>query len=149
MVKKKRSLIERANAIFKYIEQNSDFNSSPIAKSEFQKVGISPRDMDRWIELILMIQSNPRLTLVKKGKRTYLDLKDNKFTMHMRKIFQNQQKNYEERESALLLYFKAMLTLERIAGEPIDMESIVNEGWKIDRPTIVRIAEEALLDIQT
>lgn len=144
MVNKNRSLIERATAIFDYIEANTDFNTSPIPKSQFQKIGISPRDIDRWIELILMIQSMPRLKVLKKGKRTYLDSLDNKFTMHMRKIFQNQDKNYEDRKSAINLYLNAIMAIERVRGESIDMESIINENWKIDRPTIVRIAEEAL-----
>ncbi|OLS25248.1 MAG: hypothetical protein HeimC2_19240 [Candidatus Heimdallarchaeota archaeon LC_2] len=149
MVNKKRSLLERATAIFSYIEQNTDFNTKPIPKSEFQSVGISPRDMDRWIELIMLIQSMPQLIVKKMGKRTYVDSLDNKFTIHMKKTFLNQAKSYEERESALLLYFKALLTFERIRGEYIDIESIVNENWKIDRPTIVRIAEEALSEINS
>ena len=147
MLKKNRTLIERAEAIFNYIAENTDLSSDPIAKSEFQKVGISPKDMDRWIELILKIQSRPRLTVKSVGSRTYLHSLDNKFTMHMRRIFQNQDKNYEDRKSALLLYFNATLLMERLQGDHITVDSIIKESWEIDRPTIVRIAEEALLEI--
>lgn len=144
MVKKNRSLLERASAIFKYLEAYSDISTDPISKSEFQIVGISPRDMDRWIELITFIQSMPKLFVKKKGTRTYLSSIENKFMLHMKKIYQNPEKLEQDRESAILLYFKTLLAMERLTGEQVDIESIVNESWKIDRPTIVRLAEEAL-----
>ncbi|MHA2030511.1 MAG: hypothetical protein ACXAB7_09745 [Candidatus Kariarchaeaceae archaeon] len=90
----------------------------------------------------------PYLIDKRKGKRTYLDSLDNKnLLMHTRRIFQDQDKNYDERESAIHLDFSSMLLIERLRGDHIDTESIIKESWEIDRPTNVRIGEETLSEI--
>lgn len=60
----------------------------------------------------------------------------------MKKISQDPTKEYDERMSATLLYFRTSLLMERLLGETIDVDKIIQESWEIDRPTIVKIAEE-------
>ena len=69
------------------------------------------------------------------------------FMLLMRKTYLDSGKNLLERESALLLYFRTLLTVERLKGEEVDLQSIINEQWLIDRPTITRIAEDAISEI--
>jgi hypothetical protein len=141
VVKNKRSLIERATAILiKQFQMEQE-----ITFEEWSKLPAT--DMDRWIELIMYIQSMPRLEMSKKGRRTYLSTLENKFMLLVKKIYLDQKKSYQYRESALLLYFKGLLALERLKGDPMDIGTIVNESWIIDRPTIVRIAEEAFSEL--
>ena len=145
---KRRSLLERVNAIFRFIDVHIHWaDQTQISKSEFQKIGFSPRDMDQWIELITTIQSSPRITLVQKGKRKYIDQHDNKFTLYMKRIFLNPSKDYEERKSALLLYFHALIALEKMKADYVDIEGIIKESWELDKPTIVRMTDKALTDL--
>lgn len=143
MIKKTRTLLQRAKAIFRHL----DFYAEPIAKSKFQEIGISPREIGKWLELIQMIQSMPLLTLESSGVRTYVDLLENKFMLLMKRKYLDKNASYIEREGALLLYFKVLITVERLKGQDIDMEKIINEQWEIDRPTISRIAEDAISEI--
>ena len=94
-----------------------------------------------------MIQSMPLLTVEFSASRTYVDLLDNKFMLLMKKKYLDQNASYIEREWAILLYFKVLLTVERLKGQDIDMEKIIHEQWEIDRPTITRIAEDAISEI--
>jgi hypothetical protein len=144
MVKKRRTLLQRAKSIFNYL----NYYEEPIAKSRFQKVGISPREIDQWLELIQLIQSMPLVTVKSSNKRTYVDILENKFMMHMKRKYLNQDASYVEREGAILLYFRTMLTFERLKGEDVDMEELINRRWEIDRPTIMRIAEDAIAEIE-
>lgn len=144
MVKKRRTLLQRAKSIFGYIT----YYDEPIAKSRFQKVGISPREIDQWLDLIQLIQSMPLVTVKSGGKRTYVDTLENKFMMLMKRKFLNQDASYEDREAAILLYFRTMLTFERLKGEDVDMDELINRRWEIDRPTIMRIAEDAISKIE-
>lgn len=143
MPKKNRTLLQRAAAIFDYL----DTNCQPyeyLAKSTFQKIGISPREMDRWLELIIYIQSMPYLTITKERTRTYVGTLENKFMLLMRKNFLDQKRDIVERESAVLLYFKILLNHEKLRGEDISIEEIIAENWMLDRPTIRRIAKDAV-----
>ena len=144
MVKKRRTLLQRAKSIFGYL----NYYDEPIAKSRFQKIGISPREIDQWLELIQMIQSMPLVTVKSSDKRTYVDTLENKFMMLMKRKYLNQEVSYADREAAILLYFRVMLTFERLKGEDVDIEQLINKQWEIDRPTIMRIAEDAISEIE-
>ena len=145
---KRRSLLERAKAIFRFIDARMDLaNQSPIPKSEFQQIGFSPSDMDQWIDLIQIIQSSPRLHLMKKGNRKYISQRDNGFSLYMKRIFLDPSRKYDERKNALLLYFNAIIALEKLNEEVIDIERIIEESWELDRPTIIKMREEALADL--
>lgn len=146
MVKKTRTLLERAQAIFRYID---DFwvISEPLVKSSFQDVGISPREMDRWIDLIQFIQAQPLLLSSNQGKRTYVDVLENKFMLLMKKQFLNPSLSYITRESALLLYFNALLTTEKTRENLPTIDEVVKQNLQLDRPTIRKLAEDALSEL--
>ncbi|MCY3414308.1 MAG: hypothetical protein INQ03_21865 [Candidatus Heimdallarchaeota archaeon] len=142
MIKKTRTLLGRASAIFNYLDRFWVVDD-PLPKSNFQEIGLSPREADRWLELIRYIQSQPLVGLTMKGKRTYVHLRENKFMQLMKKQFTDPDLEYNQRESALLLYFKSLLIHERLHGEPVTIEDLIEQTWVIDRPTIKRIAEDA------
>ncbi|MHA2253759.1 MAG: hypothetical protein ACXAD7_25590 [Candidatus Kariarchaeaceae archaeon] len=143
MVKKTRTLRQRAEAIYSLLD-NRDILTQGIPKSQFQEVGISPKDIENWIDLIQFIQSMPLLMTKKKGKRTYLDTIENKFMLLMKKQFLDKNRDLIERESALLLYFKSLLVNEKLKGKDVTIEELIESSVNIDRPTIKRIVEEAL-----
>ncbi|MHA2030510.1 MAG: hypothetical protein ACXAB7_09740 [Candidatus Kariarchaeaceae archaeon] len=143
MVKKTRTLRQRAEAIYSLLDKY-DIVSQPVPKSQFKEVGISPKDIENWIDLIQFIQSMPLLIVKKMGKRTYVDTIENKFMILMKKHFLDKNRDLIERESAVLLYFRSLLTIEKLKGKEVTIEELVDSNWNIDRPTIKRIAEDAL-----
>ena len=143
MVKKTRTLRQRAEAIYSLLDKR-DIITQGVAKSQFQEVGISPKDIKNWIDLIQYIQSMPLLIVKEIGKRTYVDTLENKFMMLMKKHFLDENRDLIERESALLLYFKSMLVNEKLKGKDVTIEELIESSLNIDRPTIKRIAENAL-----
>ena len=144
MVKKRRTLLQRAKSIFSYLIHYDE----PVAKSRFQKVGISPREIDQWLELIKEIQSMPLVTVKTSANRTYVDILENKFMMLMKRKYLDQNASYAEREGAILLYFRTLLTNERLKGEEVDMDELIRYAGEIDRPTIIRMAEDAISEIE-
>jgi hypothetical protein len=149
MKRKSRTLLERVHAIFDLFD-NSPYGvfGPPIPKSGFQYVGISPKDIDQWLELIMFIQQQPLLEVTRTGTRTYVDIRENRFMLLMKRRFLNVELSSTERESALLLYFRSLITEERLKGEEIDLQTLVDSQWTIDRPTVVRIAEEVLEELE-
>lgn len=67
--------------------------------------------------------------------------------LHMKKIYFNQGKSEQDCESAILLYFKGLLAMERLTGEEVDIELLINQNWEISRPTIKRIASDAMKEL--
>lgn len=148
-MKKSRTLLDRAKAIFTFLEFNYEFYSEQsIPKSKFQEIGISPREMENWLELIEFIQSKPQILVRREKKRTNISLIENKFMLHMKKLYMNSSMNDLDREGALLLYYKSMLNLEKAKAQDVSIENLIEENWKIDRPTIKRIAEDAYMELK-
>ena len=67
--KNRRTLIERAQAIFKLI----DYEEDPFPKSKLQKVGLNPATAEKWLDLIMYIQKQPRIRLIKTKNTTIIE----------------------------------------------------------------------------
>ena len=60
-MRKTRSLLERAKDIFELIK-NED---KPFPKSKFKEIGLNPDVAENWLDLIVYIQTEEKIRLVK------------------------------------------------------------------------------------
>ncbi|RMG42298.1 MAG: hypothetical protein D6732_01260 [Methanobacteriota archaeon] len=125
----RRTLLERCKAIFCFIENNvsSIIPEQRIPKSDFQKVGISPKEIEQWLSLIEYIQNQPRIRVMKEGKRTWVELLENRHMVMMRKRAFNSMIPIDKRIGSLVSYIMILANLEKIKGEEIDVEAIIQE----------------------
>jgi len=108
--KTRRTLIERAQAIFKLV----DYEDDPFPKSKLQKVGLNPATAEKWLDLIVYIQKQSRIRLIKTKNSTIIEKQEQKYHMMSREIFMNPKKSYKERFHALQDYLSALVTSERL-----------------------------------
>ena len=108
--KKSRTLQQRAEQIFKYIDRQPE----PFPKSEFKDIGLNPKTAESWIQLIAYIQSQPVIRVTKIRSQTYIERLENKYLSMMRKRILDSNLSLKERTDAMNDYINALLTLEKI-----------------------------------
>ena len=108
--KNRRTLLERAQAIFRLIE----YEDEPFPKSKLQKVGLNPSTAEKWLELIVYIQKQPRIRLIKTKNNTIIEKHEQKYHTMSRDIFMDPSRSYKERFDALQDYLSALITSERL-----------------------------------
>ncbi|MGY5878732.1 MAG: hypothetical protein RTV31_00720 [Candidatus Thorarchaeota archaeon] len=108
--KRSRTLQQRAEQIFRYIDRQPE----PFPKSEFKAIGLNPKTAESWIQLIEFIQSQPRIRVTKMGSQTYIERLENKYLSMMRKRILDSSLSLKERTDAMNDYINALLTLEKI-----------------------------------
>ncbi|MHA2396616.1 MAG: hypothetical protein ACXAC0_07920 [Candidatus Thorarchaeota archaeon] len=106
---RRRTLAERAESIFKFI----DAQQEPFPKSEFQRIGLNPTTAESWVRLIEYIQSQPRIKVTKMGSSTYIEMIENKYLSMLRKRILDSSLSLKEREATMDDYITALITLER------------------------------------
>ena len=106
----RRTLIERAQAIFQIIEKVDE----PFPKSKLQEVGLNPITAEKWLELITFIQRQPRIRLIKTKNTTIVDRTEKGYHTMSRDIFTDSTRSYKERYLALQDYLSALITSERL-----------------------------------
>jgi hypothetical protein len=107
--KRRRTLAERAESIFRFI----DAQPEPFPKSKFQKIGLNPSTAESWVMLIEYIQSQPRIKVTKMGSSTYIEMIENKYLSMLRKRILDSSLSLKEREATMDDYITALITLER------------------------------------
>jgi predicted RNA-binding protein YlxR (DUF448 family) len=105
-----RTLTERAQSIFKFIEMQEE----PFPKSELQRIGFNPTTAESWIRLIEFIQSQPRIKATKMGSSIYVEKLENKYLSMLRKRVLDSSLSLKERTQTMDDYINALLTLEKI-----------------------------------
>ncbi|MHA1966901.1 MAG: hypothetical protein ACW964_03775 [Candidatus Hodarchaeales archaeon] len=112
----KRTLKQRAEEIFRLINNNSE----PIAKSRFKDIGLSSTAADNWLDLIIYIQNQNRIHLFKAGSYTFVDkqvfidrVSSSKYLQLCWNNFLNSEVSHEKRLGYLNDFAKAYLFLER------------------------------------
>ncbi|MFX0061468.1 MAG: hypothetical protein ACFFC7_04720 [Candidatus Hermodarchaeota archaeon] len=60
----RRTMLERARAIFELIKQEN----SPFPKSKLKDIGFGATSAESWLDLIVYIQSQPKIRLIKSGR---------------------------------------------------------------------------------
>ena len=111
--KNRRTLIERAKAIFDLV----DYLDEPFPKSQLQDIGLNPATADKWLDLIVYIQRQPRIRLIKTKRTTIIEKLEQKYHTMSREIFLDPRRSYEERFNALRDYFNALITSERLRDQ--------------------------------
>ena len=107
--KRRRTLAERAESIFKFIEAQPE----PFPKSEFQRIGLNPVTAESWVRLIEYIQSQPRIKVTKMGSSTYIEMLENRYLSMLRRRIFDSSLSLKEREVTMDDYITALITLER------------------------------------
>ncbi len=107
--KKRRTLAERAESIFSFI----DAQPEPFPKSKFQRIGLNPTTAENWVRLIEYIQSQPRIKVTKMGSSTYIEMIENRYLSMLRKRILDSSLSLKEREQTIDDYISALVTLER------------------------------------
>lgn len=108
--KRRRTLAERAESIFKFI----DMQPEPFPKSDFQRIGLNPSTAESWVRLIEYIQSQPMIKVTRMGSSTYIEKIENRYLSMMRKRILNPKLSLKERNDAMRDYINALMTLETI-----------------------------------
>ncbi len=107
----RRTLIERADAIFRLIEKVD----APFPKSKLQDIGLNPSTAEKWLDLITFIQQKPRIRMIKTGTNTIIEQLETGYHVMSRKIFMDTKRSYRERFHALQSYLSALITSERLS----------------------------------
>jgi hypothetical protein len=108
--RKSRTLTERAEAIFRFIERQP----GPFAKSELQEIGLNPSTADTWVRLIEYIQSQPRIRVTRMGSSTFIEKVENRYLSMLRKRLIDSGLSMKERSRTMEDYISALVTLELI-----------------------------------
>ncbi len=109
MSKKRRTLSERVESIFRFINAQSD----PFPKSKLQKIGLNPSTAESWVRLIEYIQSQPRIKVTRMGSSTFIEKIENRYLSMLRKRILDSKLSLKERTKSMDDYISALITLER------------------------------------
>jgi hypothetical protein len=107
--KKRRTLAERAESIFRFI----DAQPESFPKSEFQRIGLNPTTAENWVRLIEYIQGQPRIKVTRIRSSTYIEKIENRYLSMLRKRVLDSSLSLKEREATMDDYITALVTLER------------------------------------
>ena len=105
-----RSLLKRAERIFDII----DTEESPFPKSRLKKAGISIDAVDNWLDLIVFIQSQPRIRLTKISRNTVIEKLEKKFSQMSLKFFLDDTQPLEKRLQSLGAYADSVIVSQRL-----------------------------------
>jgi hypothetical protein len=108
--KRRRTLQERVESIFRFIEMQPE----PFPKSELQRIGLNPTTAESWVRLIEYIQAQPMIRVTRMGASTYIEKIENRYLSMMRKRILNPKLSLKERNDAMRDYINALMTLETI-----------------------------------
>ena len=109
MPRSRRTLIQRAQAIFRYINTRP----TPFPKSQLQDIGFNPTTAEDWLRLIEYIQSQPRIKVTKMGSNTYIERIENNYLSLLRKRVLDDALSFQERSKTMDDYINALIVLER------------------------------------
>ncbi|MFQ5833903.1 MAG: hypothetical protein ACE5H4_14450 [Candidatus Thorarchaeota archaeon] len=109
MPRKRRTLAERAESIFEFINAQGE----PFPKSKLQAIGLNPSTAENWVRLIEYIQSQPRIRITRLGSTTYIEQLENRYLSMLRKRILDSKLSLKERSKTMDDYIAALITLER------------------------------------
>ncbi|GAG71320.1 unnamed protein product, partial [marine sediment metagenome] len=83
---KRRTIQERVEAIFQFIEEQKDV----FPKSRLKEIGINPKAAEKWLKLIDYIQYQPKIRLIQTEHNTLVEKVEGKYQALMRKMIMDQ-----------------------------------------------------------
>jgi len=109
--KQRRTLRERAEAIFKFIKTQK--NAFP--KSRLKEIGLNPKAAEKWLDLIDYIQKQPKIRLLKSEHNTLIEKVEGDYQALMRKKSLDDSLPFEQRLQSVTDYMKSLYARERIS----------------------------------
>ncbi len=109
--KQRRTLIQRVEAIFKFI----DTQKKIFPKSRLKDIGLNPRAAERWLKLIDYIQKQPKIRLIQTGHNTLIEKVEGKYQALMRKMVVDETTPFEKRLQLVTDYLKSLYMRERVS----------------------------------
>ena len=106
---KRRTLQERAEDIFKFIDRQTEV----FPKSRLKEIGLNPTVAEKWLELIVYIQSQPKIRLIQSENNTLIEKLEGKYQALMRKRMTDDTLPFEERLQSTTDYLKSQYQRER------------------------------------
>ena len=107
---KRRTIQERVETIFKFIEAQTE----PFPKSRLKEKGINPKAAEKWLSLIEYIQNQPKIRLIKTEHNTLIEKVEGKYQALMRKRFTDESIPFEQRVRDVTDYLGSLYTRERL-----------------------------------
>lgn len=107
--KQRRTLIERVEAIFKFI----DTQKKIFPKSRLKDIGLNPRAAERWLKLIDYVQKQPKIRLIQTEHNTLIEKVEGKYQALMRKMVVDETTPFEKRLQLVTDYLKSLYMRER------------------------------------
>lgn len=108
--KQRRTLIERVEAIFKFI----DLQKNVFPKSRLKEIGINPRAAEKWFKLIDYIQTQPKIRIIQTEHNTLIEKVEGKYQALMRRMILDDTLSFEQRLQHVTDYLKSLYSRERL-----------------------------------
>lgn len=106
----RRTLKERVEAIFEFIEKQKDV----FPKSRLKEIGLNPSTAEKWLKLIDFIQNQPKIRLIQTEHNTLIEKVEGKYQVLMRKMVVDETIPFEQRLQHITDYLKSLYTRERL-----------------------------------
>ncbi|MHA1190962.1 MAG: hypothetical protein ACTSP9_01540 [Promethearchaeota archaeon] len=107
--KQRRTLVERVEAIFKFI----DTQKNVFPKSRLKQIGLNPQAAEKWLKLIDYIQNQPKIRLIQAEHNTLIEKVEGKYQALMRKMILDESLSFEQRLQSVTDYLKSLYARER------------------------------------
>ena len=111
--KQRRTLLERVEAIFEFIEKQK----GNFPKSRLKEIGLNPRAAEKWLKLIDFIQTQPKIRLIQTEHNTLIEKVEGKYQALMRKMIVDDTIPFEQRLQNITDYLKSLYTRERLKNK--------------------------------
>lgn len=109
----RRTLQERVEAIFKFIDSQNDV----FPKSRLKEIGLNPSTAEKWLKLINFIQNQPKIRLIQTEHNTLIEKVEGKYQVLMRKMVVDETIPFEQRLQHITDYLKSLYTRERLKNK--------------------------------
>ena len=107
---KRRTIQERVEAIFEFIDTQKDV----FPKSRLKEIGINPKAAEKWLKLIDYIQYQPKIRVIQTEHNTLIEKVEGKYQALMRKMIMDETLSFEQRLQHVTDYMKSLYARERL-----------------------------------
>ncbi|MHA2366547.1 MAG: hypothetical protein ACXAC7_21505 [Candidatus Hodarchaeales archaeon] len=107
---KRRSMIERIEEIFLFIEKQD----MAFPKSRLKEIGINPASAENWLKIIEYIQNQPRIRLISSENNLLIEKIEGKYQAMIRRVITDESISFEQRDLLLRNYLPSLYTREKL-----------------------------------
>ena len=109
-LKQRRTLQERVEAIFNFIESQKGV----FPKSRLKEIGLNPQTAEKWLKLIDFIQNQPKIRIIQTEHNTFIEKVEGKYQALMRRMILDESLSFEQRLQHVTDYLKSLYIRERV-----------------------------------